>query len=101
MPYLVVERSPERQKIFDKMGKTLKLLEQSLTNGFKVIPDWRLKEFKVKKKRDAPSNGEEPMQDDNAEEVLVTIEEDLSKTWYQAGLQMIGKSEEEMARVVA
>ena len=95
-PYLVVERSPEKQKIFNKMRKTYKLLEQSLKDGFAVIPDWRSKEFTIKKKA---ADGE--MQVDLAEEVLVTIEDDSSLSWNQAGLQLVGKSEEQMAAVVA
>eukprot|EP00973_Karenia_brevis_P050964 7077867-Karenia_brevis.AAC.1 len=62
------------------MGKTKRLLENHFKDVLTIIPDWRLKEFKVKKK-----------DEENREEVLLSIDDDASFTWDQAGVALTGK----------
>eukprot|EP00973_Karenia_brevis_P017396 2385771-Karenia_brevis.AAC.1 len=47
-PYFIVERSPEAQKIFNKMGACLSKLQKKITKPKEIRVDWRSKQFHVK-----------------------------------------------------
>ena len=88
-PRLIVERSPEAQKIFNKMGATFsKLQKKLLGSGAVVRAEWRQKEFFVKK--GVAEEGH-----------LLTINQDLSITWTKEGVEATGISEGVLAAAVA
>ena len=89
-PRFIVERSPEAQKVFDKMGATWGKLQKKLKAPLKVTADWRIREFLVHKE------GEE----DNKKE-LVKVADDLSLEWFKDGVEMTGFREEELVKAVA
>ena len=87
-PYIIVERSPEAQKVFNKMGATFSKLQKKMRQGTRVRADWRLKEFHVKT-------------DDQDEVHLLTLSEDLSILWSAEGVAATGFSEAELSAAVA
>ena len=87
-PYLIVERSPANQLIFNKMGKSYAALQKKFKDKLKVRGDFRLKEFFVQK-------GEE-------EEIhLVSIMDDLSLKWTTEGVALTGMTEAELSAAIA
>jgi hypothetical protein len=88
-PYLIVERSPEQQVIFNKMGKTFGILQKKFKDKIIIEGDFRAKEFHVKKKKD------------DEKKKLLTINDDLSYTWSKEGVDLTGMTEEELAAMLA
>ena len=67
-PDLILERTPENQAIFNKMGKSYAILQTQFRDKLLIRADFRIKEFFVKKV------GED---DDDDEEFLVSVNDDL------------------------
>jgi hypothetical protein len=84
-PYFIVERSPEAQKIFNKMGATFANLQKKVKLPKIISADWRAKEFYIKKTKE-----------DAEEKPLISIREDLSIKWWEEGVAISGFSEAEL-----
>ena len=80
-PYIIVERSPKAQKVFNKLGASLSRLQKKLKGtGNEIVVDWRRKELSIK-----TSAGHE----DNITH-LYSIELDPSLTWSDEGVALSG-----------
>ena len=88
-PYFIVERSPEAQKIFNKMGASFSKLQKKIKNPKVIRANWRDKEFYVK------ANADED------EKLLVTILEDLTVEWNAEGVEVTGFTEIELIAAMA
>ena len=87
-PYFIVERSPEAQKIFNKMGAAFAALQKKIKAPKVITADWRSKEFFIKEVKDGEENEQSP---------LLTIQTDLALKCWEEVVAISGFSEAALA----
>ena len=83
-PYFIVERSPEAQKVYNKMGACFSKLQKKIKSPKVITANWKERQFKVQENKDAE------------EQDLVKILDDLSLEWDASGVQASGFMESEL-----
>ena len=89
IPYFIVERSPDAQKVFNKMGASFSKLQKKIVGPKIISAVWRERQFNIK-----ASEQEE-------EQPLVKILDDLSLVWDASGVAISGFTEEELIVTLA
>ena len=84
VPYFIVERSPESQKVFNKMGASFAKLQKKILSPKLITAEWKERQFNIKASEQA------------AEHALVKIMDDLSLVWDTEGVTISGFSEAEL-----